>query len=83
MSTGSTELAVSISEVRIIIPRTQWMHSQMAFALRILDRGWLTFYAIALHVFKFHLNSDPVSYNHIDISGIYTTRFCQLIDLFD
>jgi hypothetical protein len=32
MSAGSTDSAMSISEVRIIVPRTRWMHSQMAFA---------------------------------------------------
>jgi hypothetical protein len=32
MSAVSTVSAMSISEVRIIVPRTQWMHSHMAFA---------------------------------------------------
>ncbi len=32
MSAGATESAMSISEVRIIVPRTEWMRSHMAFA---------------------------------------------------
>jgi hypothetical protein len=32
MSAGSTDLAMSISEVRIIVPRTEWMRSHIAFA---------------------------------------------------
>jgi hypothetical protein len=32
MSAGSTDSAMSNSEVHIIVPRTQWMRSQMALA---------------------------------------------------
>jgi hypothetical protein len=58
MSAGSSELAMSISEVRIII---WWMHLLMPIALRILNLGWLTFlcYAIALHVWQITFEHRP------------------------
>jgi hypothetical protein len=73
MSAGSSELAMSISEVRIII---WWMYLPMTIALRICNLGWLTYYAIALHMFQ----SVIWTLTHCHISndgsaGIYTTRF--------
>jgi hypothetical protein len=46
MSVGCTESAMSNSDVRIMVPKTWWARSQMAFALWILNCGWLTLYAI-------------------------------------
>jgi hypothetical protein len=58
ISAGSSELAVSISEVRIII---WWMHLPMAIALRILNLDRLTFlcYAIALHACQITFEHRP------------------------
>ncbi len=60
VSAGSTELAMSISEVRIIIPRTWWMRSQMAFACGFLIVVGLRSMAYKSHnVSKRNLNSNP------------------------
>ncbi len=63
MSAGSTDSAMSISEVRIIVPRTWWMRSHMAFAWGFLIMVGLRFMPYELHnVSKCNLNSDPLSY---------------------
>ena len=63
MSAGSTESAMSISEVRIIVPKTWWTHSQMAFAWGFLIVVGLGLMPHDLHnVSKCNLNSNPLSY---------------------
>ncbi len=63
MSAGSTDSAMSISEVRIIVPRTRWMRSHMAFAWGFLIVVGLRFMPYESHsVSKCNLNSDPLSY---------------------
>jgi hypothetical protein len=67
MSAGSSELTMSISEVHIII---WWMHLLMTIALRILNLGWLTYYAIAFAYDSMcNLKSDPLSYMKWWLSG--------------
>ncbi len=63
MSAGSTDSAMSISEVRIIVPRTRWMHSHMTFAWGFLIVVGLCFMPYESHsVSKCNLNSDRLSY---------------------
>ena len=63
MLAGSTDLAMSISEVHIIIPRTWCMCSQMAFACRFLIVSGLRFMTYDLHnVLKCNFNSNLLSY---------------------
>jgi hypothetical protein len=47
MSAGSTESAMSSSEVRIMVPRTNLMDALTnGICLWILNCGWLTLYAV-------------------------------------
>jgi hypothetical protein len=63
MSAGSTDSAMSISEVRIIFPRTEWMRSHMAFARGFYIMFDLRFMLYEPHnVSKCNLNSDPLLY---------------------
>ncbi len=61
MSAGSTESAMSSSEVRIMVPKTWWMRSQMAFTCEFLIVVGLRFMPYKSHnVSKCNLNSDPL-----------------------
>ncbi len=63
MSAGSTDSTMSISEARIIVPRTWWTHSQMAFAWGFLNVVGLRFMPYDLHnVSQCNLNLDPLSW---------------------
>jgi len=63
MSAGSTASAMSSSEVRIMVSRTWWTCSQMAFACEFSLVVGLHFMAYELHnVSKCYLNSVPLSY---------------------
>jgi hypothetical protein len=77
MSAGGTESAMSNSEVRIIVPRTWWTHSQPAFACGFLIVFGLRFMPYeSCNVSKCSLNSDPLSHVRYWHLGIWTTRFC-------
>ncbi len=63
MSAGSTDSAMSISEVHIIVPRIWWMRSQMAFACGFSIVVGLCFMPYELHIVsKCNLNSEPLSH---------------------
>ena len=77
MSASSTELAMSVSEVRIIV---WWMRVRWQLLWGFLIFAGLRFYDIALHMFKIHLNFDPVSYKNIGTRVSTQPGFCQLIN---
>jgi hypothetical protein len=63
MSAGWTESAMSNSEVRIMVSKTWWMRSQMAFACGFLIVVGLCFMPYESHnVSKCNLNSYMLSY---------------------
>jgi hypothetical protein len=81
MSAGSSELAMSVSDVCIII---WWMYLLMAIALRIFNLGWLTVlcYAIALHVRQFMFEHCPgVVHNNSGAWVFLQPDFSQLINV--